>query len=78
MEELRRKLSVSKRLLKIILGADLNTTLPGDYEGITGTHVLSRSGQNKERVSMIVNWLATWGLRALNTWPGDISDSEQK
>ena len=60
---------------RIILGGDLNTTLPAGYADITGPCVLHRSGQNRERIRTIMEWLASWKLRALNTWPGDSSDS---
>ena len=72
-----RWLASQDRKPKLALGADLNTALLADIDPIIGPHVLYRVGQSRQRLRIILDWLASGGFRPLNTWPGDITDDSK-
>ena len=66
-----------KPVKHVILGGDLNVTLPSNLHPITGPHVFNRCIRNKERVTIILDWLAELSLVALNTFPPEKAHSQQ-
>eukprot|EP00972_Heterocapsa_arctica_P060592 8938437-Heterocapsa_arctica.AAC.1 len=52
------------------MAGDFNTSLPSDTAEVTGTHIFPRRtiAKPRERISMLVEWLASMEMRALNTF----------
>lgn len=68
----------SQRPLKhLVLGGDLNVSLPAYRLPITGPHIYERPTHSKHRVDSVLDWLAGLQLRASNTWVPELTRSQQ-
>ena len=83
-EETLEALTVSLQSLKsrnkyshIVMGGDLNYTLPPNLEGISGPLVASRTAQSKRRGNALIRFLSEFDLRAVNTWRGGAHLSDE-
>ena len=60
--------SSNGKMKYIILGVDLNFTLPAEFDQITGSLVLPRVARHPDRLQEIVRFLSEHKLRAINTF----------
>jgi hypothetical protein len=71
LEKVERQLGAWKNTGKmnaIILGVDLNFTLPGELAPITGKVVETRAVKHPDRLHEIIRFLSEFKLRATNTF----------
>jgi hypothetical protein len=64
----------TRRYNDIVLGVDLNFTLPRNFEDITGSSVNDRRVRHPDRLQDIIRFLKEFGLYAVNTFDIEADD----
>ena len=62
----------------VVMGVDLNITLPPAHDPVTGLFVEWRAQPKRWKRDRIMEWLQELGLKALNTFEPDVIDSRQQ
>ena len=64
--------------LHIVLGGDLNITLPANRSPFTGTRILERQHRTGiQRREEVMEWMVSLELRAVSIFPAEIGDGQE-